>query len=74
MNPFMREVLESVDLNPDKFTDEQVGVILLPHYAPENYHQDGEISPRRAKELHNDRLCAVGINGSDRANALRLCS
>ena len=74
MNEFEKKVLDSIDINPDKLSHEQIDIILYPINAPENYYQDGEISPLRAKQLHNDNLCRANINGRDRVNALRLCS
>ena len=73
MTKFTKKVLLDIGINPDKFTNKQLGVILMPYYAPENFYQDGEISHKQAMQLHNKRLCQVGINGKDRANAFKLC-
>jgi hypothetical protein len=73
MTKFTKKVLLDIGIDPDKFTNEQLGVILMPYYAPENFYQDGEISHTRAMHLHNERLCRVNVNGKDRANALKLC-
>jgi hypothetical protein len=70
---FIREVFKEVGLDPEKFTPEQLEIIQIPMNSPEEYYQDGEISPLTAKHLHNDKLCRANINGTDRVKALRLC-
>ena len=60
---YEKKLLEEIGIDINALTDEQLETILIPVHAPENYHQDGEISPERADYLHSQRLIQCGIVG-----------
>ena len=72
ITPYILEVAKELGLDLNKFSSEQLEVILKPIHAPEDLYQDGEISRIEAIRLHNYNLCQVNVNGADRVKALRL--
>ena len=49
-------ILKNAGLNRDKLTDEQIEIIFQPEWGPENFYQDGEISPAEADRLWVQKL------------------
>lgn len=50
-------------------TPEQAILILEPSHAPENFHQDGEVTPTQAMEIWLDRLRKAGLSALQRVMA-----
>ena len=53
--------LRSGGFNPEELTDLQKNLILEPDNAPENYHCDGEITPKQAFASWKVRLKNSGL-------------
>ena len=58
---YEQKILDKCGFNKDKLTDEQIEIILQPEWGPENFHQDGEISPIQAERLWIQRLKSLGV-------------
>jgi len=68
----MDEELRQAGFNPDTLTPIQKDLIMQPSYAPENFHQDGEISPRQAMSFWKQKLERVGLSPSDIKKAYKM--
>jgi len=64
--------LKQGGFNPDTLTEEQKYVILEPLEAPENYHCDGEITPKQAFKGWCKRLRRSGLSESQFKKAIDL--
>ena len=53
---YEQKILEKCRFNKDRLTDEQIEIIFQPEWGPENYYQDGEISPAEADRLWVQKL------------------
>jgi hypothetical protein len=69
---YERELFDEVGININDLNNEQLRAILVPVHAPEDYHQDGEISPDEAYYLHSQRLIQCGIVGELYIKAMKL--
>jgi|GEM_PF-3294863 len=69
---YERELFDEVGININDLNNEQLREILVPVHAPEDYHQDGEISPDEAYYLHSQRLIQCGIVGELYSKAMKL--
>ena len=58
---YEQKIFDKCGFNKDKLTDEQIEIIFQPDWGPENFHQDGEISPDEAKRLWVYELRALGV-------------
>lgn len=47
----LRSMLRNADFDVSKLSDEQIDMILQPTEAPENFHQDGEVSLKVAANM-----------------------
>lgn len=57
-----RTVLRRAGIMPENYTDHQLEVMTQPWAAPENYHQDGEITPSDAEAIWTRKLAALGVD------------
>jgi len=53
---YEQKILDKCGFNKDKLTDEQIEIIFQPEWGPENFYQDGEISPAEADRLWVQKL------------------
>ena len=53
---YEQKILEKCRFNKDRLTDEQIEIIFQPEWGPENFYQDGEISPAEADRLSVQKL------------------
>ena len=62
---YEQKIFDRFGFDKDKLSDEQIEIILQPEWAPENFHQDGEISPIQAERLwiHNLKSLKVYNEG-----------
>ena len=67
-----KELFKEIGIDYTKLSPEQLEAVLVPMHAPENYHQDGEISYERAYYLHSQRLIQCGIVGDTYKKAMKL--
>ena len=58
---YEQKILNTCGFNKDELTDEQIEIIFQPDWGPENFFQDGEISPDEAKRLWVYELRALGV-------------
>lgn len=68
---YQDEQITSLGFDPDKLTDDQKEILLQPLEAPENYAQDGEITPTQAKEIWLNKLKKAGFTPLQRFNIQR---
>ena len=59
---YREEQLKALGLDPTKLTEAQIDIALQPIDAPENYHQDGEISNGEAKNNFIVKMRYAGFN------------
>jgi len=69
---YQRDILRKGGFIPDLLTEEQKYVILEPLEAPENYHCDGEITPKQAFKGWCKRLRRSGLSESQFKKAIDL--
>ena len=53
---YEQKILDKCGFNKDRLTDEQIEIIFQPEWGPENFYQDGEISPAEADRLWVQKL------------------
>ena len=53
---YEQKIRDKCGFDKDKLTDEQIEIILQPDWGPENFYQDGEISPAEADRLWVQKL------------------
>ena len=53
---YEQKILDKCRFNKDRLTDEQSEIIFQPEWGPENFYQDGEISPAEADRLWVQKL------------------
>ena len=58
---YEQKIFDKCGFDKDKLTDEQIEIILQPDWGPENFYQDGEISPDEADTLWVQRLIQLGV-------------
>tara|TARA_R100000781_G_C4014317_1_gene104786 strand:- start:93 stop:329 length:237 start_codon:yes stop_codon:yes gene_type:complete len=58
---YEQKIFDKFGFDKDKLTDEQIEIILQPEWGPENFHQDGEISPAQAERFWIQRLRLLGV-------------
>ena len=58
---YQDEQLKALGLDPTKITDAQRDIVLQPMAAPENYHQDGEVSNAEAKNIWTTKMHYAGF-------------
>ncbi len=68
----MDEELRQAGFNVDALTPIMKDIIMEPSYAPENYHQDGEITPRQALQFWKSKMERVGLSTLDIKRAVKL--
>lgn len=68
------EELKAAGFDVEKLTDAQKYLIMMPHYAPENYYMDGEISAARAKQIWVSKLNSSGLSEADVKRAKKMLS
>jgi len=52
---YEQKILDKCGFNKDRLT-EQIEIIFQPEWGPENFYQDGEISPAEADRLWVQKL------------------
>lgn len=67
-----REALAKAGFEVDKLTQAQLDVINEPSEAPENYHQDGEVTPQQAFTHWLGKLGRAGLNHTQVKQAVKL--
>lgn len=72
MNYYERRTQELAQAGLVGLTREQEDVVMEPSEAPENYHCDGEITPREAKARWLANLKASGLTDVQIAKAVKL--
>lgn len=70
----MDEELKRYGFNPDKLTEAQKDIIMQPSYAPENYHHDGEVTPKEALRIWRQSLKRAGLSEAEIARAMYMHS
>ena len=68
----MDKELTEAGFDITKLTDHQKQLIMQPSYAPENYHQDGEIGPRQAFAYWKQKLIQSGLSETDVKRAIKM--
>ena len=68
----MDKELQQAGFDVAKLTEQQKYLIMQPSYAPENYHMDGEISPKQAFQYWKQRLVKAGLSPADVKRAVEL--
>ena len=58
---YEQKILDKCGFNKDKLTDEQIEIIFQPEWGPENFYQEGEISPDEADTLWVQKLIRMGV-------------
>ena len=58
---YQDEQVKALGFDPEKLTQVQIDIMLQPMEAPENYHQDGEITPAQAKQHWNNQMKRAGF-------------
>ena len=58
---YEQKIFDKFGFDKDKLSDEQIEIILQPEWGPENFHQDGEISPIQAERLWIHNLKSLGV-------------
>ena len=53
---YEQKILDKCGFNKDRLTDEQIEIRFQPEWGPENFYQDGEISPAEADRLWVQKL------------------
>ena len=53
---YEQKILDKCGFNKDRLTDEHIEIIFQPEWGPENFYQDGEISPAEADRLWVQKL------------------
>ena len=53
---YEQKILDKCGFNKDRLTDEQIEIIFQPEWGPENFYQDGEITPAEADRLWVQKL------------------
>lgn len=66
----MNEELKAAGFNPDELTERQKDIIMQPSYAPENYHHDGEVTPREARRIWERAMNNAGLTQKQIAQAM----
>jgi len=66
------EQLRTAGFNVEALTQDQKDLIMQPDEAPENFHMDGEISPRQALVIWKRKLNESGLSTRDVARAVKL--
>lgn len=66
------EQLRTAGFNVASLTQEQKDLIMQPDEAPENFHMDGEITPRQALSFWKQKLANAGLSSQDVQRAVKL--
>lgn len=53
--------VKNLGCNPADLTQAQIEIMLQPMDAPENYHQDGEINSKQAKQYWQEKMKRAGF-------------
>ena len=69
---YEKKLLKEVGIDINDLDSNQLEAILVPIHAPEDYHQDGEISVEQAYYLHSQRFVQCGIVGELYKKAIKL--
>ena len=68
----MDKELTEAGFDVTQLTEAQKELIMQPSYAPENYHHDGEVSPRQALEIWKSNLKRAGLSHSEITRAVKM--
>lgn len=66
---YVNEKIRKMGFNPNKLNEDQKYVLLEPSEAPENYYQDGEVTPDQAKQHWRKHMKKQGFSSKEIANA-----
>ena len=58
---YKKEQVTALGFDFDKLTETQKDILLQPSEAPENYHHDGEVSPKQAKTIWRENMKKAGF-------------
>ena len=61
VDDYMRQQAKELGFNPSALTDRQIYVLIEPVFAPENYYNDGEITPDQAKTIWRKKMKESGF-------------
>lgn len=64
--------LRKAGFMPEALTEEQRNIIFQPDEAPENYHQDGEITSDQAYHYWIENLKRTGLSGIQINSAVKM--
>ena len=67
-----KESLKKAGFDVEKLTEDQIYIITEPSEAPENFHCDGEVSPKQAYTRWLQRLSQAGLNSAQIKMAVKL--
>ena len=68
---FQEEQIKALGLDLAKLTQTQIDIVLQPSEAPENYHQDGEVTPAEAKQHWQNQMKRAGFTALETFNIAR---
>lgn len=58
---YQKEQVEKAGFKPDELSQIQMDLVLQPSEAPENFHCDGEITPKQAFAFWCQRMFNSGL-------------
>ena len=68
----INDKLTHAGFNPNELTKEQRDLIVQPSEAPENYHQDGEVTSKQAFSYWKQKLKNSGLSPHQINKAIKL--
>lgn len=68
----MDKELTQAGFDTSRLTPAQKDLIMQPSYGPENFHMDGEITPRQAFAFWKQKLERSGLSSSDVKRAVKM--
>ncbi len=68
----MDKELTNAGFDIAKLNENQKYLIMLPSYAPENYHHDGEVTPTQAMTIWKRNMAQAGLDQTTINKAVKL--